>query len=205
MLSLIHLIHSCTHLSLFQVIFTYVLGSYSSTSIIMALWYFLQVRSAHLIPLCSLSLYFTLDCAPSDIFPPVFLKELENHFAKFHKNSILRLWDDWYQSVNLGGITCLQEPFPGRHCGPWCPEHQQRVELGWPAVTFGCCVLVISTKNKHGAEVGGAWNQDGTHQAWNLLNLSLLKLSGPRFLRSEVSLVAFSWLTVPDLPLCEFP
>ena len=152
---------------------------------------------------CSLSLYFTLGCAPSDVFPPVFLKELENHFVKFCKNSILRLWDDWYHSVNVGSITCLREPFPGRHCGPWCPEHRQRVELGWPDVTFGCCLLVISTKTsmgrgEHGAEMGPI----GHETCWFFHYLNSLGLC---FLCSEVSLIAFSWLTIPDLPLCEIP
>ena len=74
--------HSCTHWSLFQVIFTYVLGSYFSTSIIMALWYFLQVRSARPILPCSLPLYFTLGCALSDVFSTCFSERTEEPFGQ---------------------------------------------------------------------------------------------------------------------------
>ena len=170
MLSLIHLIHCCTHLSLFQVIFTCVLGSYSSTSIIMAWWYFVQVRSAHPILLCSLSLYFTLGCTLSDVFSTCFFERTEEPFGQIPKNSILRFWDDWYQSINIGSISCLQEPVPRGALWALVSWALAAGVVGWPVVTFGCCLLVISTKNKRGRGRwggGGAWSQDGTHPGMN--------------------------------------
>lgn len=103
-------------------------------------------------------------------FPPVFPKELKNHLAKFHTNSILRFWDDWYQSINLGRISCLQEPFPPGALWALVSWVLAAGVVGWRVVTFGCCLLVISTRSKCGRGRQGrgeAWSRDGARLGMN--------------------------------------